>query len=290
MFSGLDALLSPQLLPTATQRLREFVRPYHWPVKDLKMLKSAIREFDNLFLGDMLWKIRKKQQLNNFSSGFDFKFTVHHHKNRKDQLAELCDKYGSDKGEVSTTGHPYSWPSHTYTDFYSRLFSHCRNDIKHVFECGLGTNNPALVSSMGLEGKPGASLRVWRDYFPNAIIYGADIDQDILFEEERIKTFYIDQLDPEVIAKFWKNVGVSDLDFMLDDGLHTFEAGACLFEHSIQHLSRDGIYIIEDVQILDLMRYNDFFSRTDYVVDYVTMFRPNVALNNNSLVVIRRSN
>ena len=48
-------------------------------------------------------------------------------------------------------------------------------------------------------GKPGASLRVWRDYFPNAIIYGADIDKDILFAEERIKTFYIDQLDPVAI-------------------------------------------------------------------------------------------
>jgi hypothetical protein len=83
MFSRLDALLSPQLLPTATQRLREFVRPYHWPVRDLEMLKSAIRKFDNLFLGDMLWKLRKKQQLNNFSSGFDFKFTVHHHKKQE---------------------------------------------------------------------------------------------------------------------------------------------------------------------------------------------------------------
>ncbi|WP_024513195.1 hypothetical protein [Bradyrhizobium sp. ARR65] len=253
------------------------------------MLKSAIRRFDTLFLDDLLWKIRKEQQLNEFSSSFDFKFTVHHHKNKKDLLAQLCDKYGSDKGEVKAEGHPYPWPSHTYTDFYSRLFSHCRNNIKRVFECGLGTNNPTLVSSMGSEGKPGASLRVWRDYFPNAVVYGADIDQSILFEEERIKTFHVDQLDPETIARFWKNVGVSDFEFMLDDGLHTFEAGACLFEHSIQHLSQDGIYVIEDVQLFDLVRYNDFFSKTDYVVDYVTLFRPNVALNDNSLVVIRRS-
>lgn len=252
------------------------------------MLKSAIKKFDNLFLGDIIWKMRNQQRLNHFSSSFDFKFTVHHSKNKKDLLSELCDKYGSDKGELRTTGHPYLWPSHTYADFYSRLFSHCRNRIMRVFECGLGTNNPALLSSMGTEGRPGASLRVWRDYFPNAIIYGADIDRDVLFEEERIKTFYVDQLGPETIAKLWKDVGVSEFDFMLDDGLHTFEAGACLFEHSIQHLSRDGIYVIEDARILDLMRYKDFFSKTDYVVDYVTMFRPRVPMKDNSLVVIRR--
>jgi hypothetical protein len=29
---------------------------------------------------------------------------------------------------------------------------------------------------------------------------------------------------------------------MIDDGLHTFEAGICLFKNSIKHLSNEGIY------------------------------------------------
>ena len=39
-----------------------------------------------------------------------------------------------------------------------------------MFECGLGTNNPNLKSNMTENGIPGASLRVWRDYFFNAKI------------------------------------------------------------------------------------------------------------------------
>ena len=75
---------------------------------------------------------------------------------------------------------------------------------------------------------------------------------------------------------------------MLDDGLHVFEAGSCLFTHSINQLADHGIYVIEDVNPSDLLRYKEFFSKTPYIVDYVTMLRPNLGLGDNSLVVIRK--
>ena len=53
-----------------------------------------------------------------------------------------------------------------------------------VFEFWVGTNNPNLASSMGVLENPGASLRDWRDYFPNALVFGADIDIEILFTDE----------------------------------------------------------------------------------------------------------
>lgn len=223
------------------------------------------------------------------NAGLGFRTTIHHGKNARSVLSALCDQYGSDKGELKPGGHPYPWPSHNYADYYERLFGHCRHGVKKVFECGLGTNNPNLASSMKENGKPGASLRVWRDYFPNAMIYGADIDRDILFTDERIKTNYIDQRDPAAIAAFWQQVGETGFDFMLDDGLHVFEAGSCLFAHSISHLADHGIYVIEDVNPSDLLRYKEFFSKTPYIVDYVTMLRPNLGLGDNSLVVIRKS-
>ena len=172
-----------------------------------------------------------------------------HDKNRRCLLAQLCDVHGSDKGALQETGHPYSWPAHSYTDYYARLFNHCRLGMRKVFECGLGTNNPDLPSNMTSSGKPGASLRVWRDYFPNAVIVGADIDRQILFEEDRIRTYYVDQTDPKAIADFWSKVGQDDFDFIVDDGLHTFAAGKCLFENSIHKLSQHGIFIIEDVTV-----------------------------------------
>jgi hypothetical protein len=218
----------------------------------------------------------------------EYRFIVHYKKDNLSLLSELCDKYGSDKGEIKQSGHHYRWPSQTCADFYSRLFDHCRLSIKNVFECGIGTNNPNLASSMGISGKPGVSLRVWKDYFPNAQVYGADIDKDILFEEERIKTFYIDQTDPSAIDELWGAVGCDGFQLMVDDGLHTFAAGICLFEKSISRLSNDGIYIIEDISISDLSKYQHYFAQKDYKVDYVNLFCPYFWLGDNSLVVIRR--
>lgn len=255
----------------------------------MNSLKKLMMSIDRRYLGNVFGKAHENQKLDSFEIDLDYKFTMYYSKNMADDIARLCDLYGSDKGEIKSEGHPYSWPSHTYADYYSHLFSHCRNNIKNVFECGLGTNNPKLLSSMGVHGKPGASLRVWRDYFPNSMIYGADIDKDVLFEEERIKTFYMDQLSPKSIQEYWKIVDKDNFDFMLDDGLHTFEAGSTLFKNSIGKLSKFGTYVIEDVLFDDLCRYKDFFINTPYIVNYIVLNRPNLLLNDNNLVVIRKA-
>jgi hypothetical protein len=236
------------------------------------MLKRTIRKVDDLFFGRALQRHRYKKwlakELNEMERDLGYKFIVYYSKDTHNLLSKLCDKYGSDKGEIQTSGHPFPWRAQTYTDLYSLLFSNRRESVKKVFECGLGTNNPNAVSSMGPEGKPGASLRVWREFFPNAVIYGADIDRSILFEEDRIRTFYLDQLDPDTIRSFWEKIDVRDFDFMVDDGLHTFEAGSCLFEHSKHYLANRGVYVIEDVAPRDLLRYKKFFDGKEFVVDY----------------------
>jgi len=252
-------------------------------------LKKLMMSIDRRYLGSIFGKAQENKKLDYFESDLEYKITTYYTKNMTDEIAQLCDLYGSDKGEMKSQGHPYAWPSHTYADYYSQLFSHCRNSVTKVFECGLGTNNPELLSSMGIHGKPGASLRVWRDYFPNAIIYGADIDKDVLFEEERIKTFYMDQLNPKSIKEYWEIVGEDNFDFMLDDGLHTFEAGSSLFNNSIGKLSKLGTYVIEDVLFEDLCRYKDFFRNSPYAVNYIVLNRPNLPLRDNNLVVIRKA-
>jgi hypothetical protein len=204
-------------------------------------------------------------------------------------LSKLCDKYGSDKGSLTSAGHAYSWPAHTYTDFYSQIWSHCRYSVRRVFECGLGTNNTSVPSNMGALGKPGASLRVWRDYFPNAEIVGADVDKSVLFQESRISTFHVDQLDPHLIRRMWDAVGDPGFDFMIDDGLHTFQAGVTLFENSISRLIPNGIYVIEDVGAGDLARYFDYFSDSKYHAIFVSLHRPGLPVIDNSLVCIRNA-
>ena len=244
---------------------------------ELRMVAAPTRDERELasFLADL-------------GAGLGQRFHVSHRSVSHDPLAALCDLHGSDKGSLRPDGHPYPWPPHTYTDVYGRLFGHCRSAVKRVFECGLGTNNPDLPSTMGVTGRPGASLRVWRDYFPNAQIFGADVDTDILFEEERIRTLHVDQRDPAAIRAMWNRVGDVVFDLMIDDGLHTFEAGSTLFQHSIERLAPSGIYVIEDVVPDDLIRYRAFFEPRDHQVDYVVMQRPGQALSDNNLVVIRK--
>jgi hypothetical protein len=150
------------------------------------------------------------------------------------ELCHLAYKYGSDKCyEIK----------HPFTPYYYELFKDMRNDVKKFLEIGVGY--PAVME------RPktytiGASLYMWRDFFPNAQIYGADINKDILFEADRIKTFECDQTHTEDVFRLMSDVG-DDVDIVIDDGLHTLKSqvNTCL---DIMPFLKDGaIYIVEDV-------------------------------------------
>jgi hypothetical protein len=208
--------------------------------------------------------------------------------NLKNDLSILCEKYGSDKGYVSfEKDTPYSWKAHTYTSVYYNLFNHCKNEIKLIFECGIGSTNSNYISNMTLGGKPGASLRVWRDYFKNSLIYGADIDKEILFEEDRIKTFYVDQLNEHSIKEMWSNINKSNFDIIFDDGLHSFEAAITFFLNSFDKLRKNGIYIIEDVGFKYLKKLTDTLSK--YNPEIIVLNDNNTKHGNNNLILIRKS-
>ena len=100
-------------------------------------------------------------------------------------------------------------------------------------------------SSKEINGEPGASLRMWRDFFPLARVIGVDIEKEVLFKEERIETYYCDQLKSESIENFAKEAYIVEgyADIIIDDGMHDFEAGISFFEGTIKFLSEDGIYI-----------------------------------------------
>ncbi len=158
------------------------------------------------------------------------------------ELCNIMKNHGSDKGA--------DW--HNYTQIYSTLFFDQRNEIKKVFELGIGSVNPGIASHMKKIYSPGGSLRGWREFFPNAEIYAADIDKDILQPEERITKFYVDQTNPAVVDEMWNQVGTDNFDVIIDDGLHTYKANKVFFENSFKQLSTTGIFIIEDIPNVEL--------------------------------------
>lgn len=146
-------------------------------------------------------------------------------------LCRLAEKYGTDKLGF-------------YTPIYDLLLSGRRNDVKRALEVGIGT-----PESMGHvpNYKAGASLRMWRDYFPNAAIYGMDINQDAFLHAMdpigHIVTICADStnLETDSLGRF---------DLIVDDGQHTFGAQLKTFQNLSRLLAPGGLYIIEDVDLL----------------------------------------
>ncbi len=154
---------------------------------------------------------------------------------------------GSDKGfrDNRKIRNP-KW--HNYSRLYHHLLSDKTDLSLNIFEMGLGTTNPSIPSSMGKNGVPGASHRVWSNIFLKSRIYGGDIDKDIIFQSpiERIFTSYCDQTDPQSVKNVFKDNNVF-YDLIIDDGLHEPHANICMFENSYEFLNKGGLYIIEDL-------------------------------------------
>ena len=194
-------------------------------------------------------------------------------------MCRVMAKWGSDKARNG------------YTPLYSALFSSRCNQPLRILELGLGTNNPNMLSNMGVFGAPGASLRGWRELFPHALVYGADIDRQILFEEDRIKTFFCDQLDQSSIRELWSHEDLREgADIIIEDGLHTFEANVSFLDVSLEHLRPGGIYVVEDIGLDCVDKwYNQL--ETVYAKEYSEFEFAFVLLasrGSNNLVVIRR--
>jgi len=163
--------------------------------------------------------------------------------NETTPLCEIMTRNRSDKGNSNL-----QWAWHHYTIFYYELWKNIKDKSLRVFELGMGTTDPNIDSNMGPNGRPGASLFGWSEFFPNSEIFGADVDKKILFETDRIKTYYCDQTDAECVRNMWLQPGLEDkFDIIIDDGLHRYFSNECFFENSIHKLKDDGYYIIEDI-------------------------------------------
>jgi len=151
------------------------------------------------------------------------------------ELCELAYKYGADKCPKI---------NHCYTPFYYELFKDKRNDIKKFFEFGVGNERQFRhVSNYTM----GASLHMWRDFFPNAQVYGADIAPESVFKDNRLETFLCDETDAKQVIALIKKIG-SDIDIFIDDASHHIHDQRFLCETVMPLLKKDVIYIVEDTK------------------------------------------
>lgn len=139
-------------------------------------------------------------------------------------LQELGLKYGTDKST-----HTYNGV--TYLDVYNRYFQDIRNDVKVFVEIGI------------LNGR---SLKMWEEYFPNATIYGIDINPLCKqFESGRVKIFIGDQNDDNFLNEIKYVIG--NIDVLLDDGSHITKHQIKTYDILYPSVVKGGFYIIEDL-------------------------------------------
>jgi cephalosporin hydroxylase len=124
---------------------------------------------------------------------------------------------------------------HSYLPLYESLIKHKKNTCETIIEVGI---------------KDGGSIKLWHDYFPNAKIYGCDIqDETTMWDEiknnDRIKLFTsVNAYDPLFINQI-KDV---QFDIALDDGPHTLNSMIQFIRLYLPLMKEDGILIIEDIQ------------------------------------------
>jgi len=146
-------------------------------------------------------------------------------------LEQLFTKYGTDKG---------IWG---YTPAYEKYLAARRFGVKRVLEIGI----------CGFRDIPnnvvGASLFAWRDYFPNAEIYGLDNDGRFIFnDQDRIHTAQCDAYDTMQLYNALGLLGATTpFDFIVDDAVHDPIPQTNLLTDLLPYLHVDGVYAIEDV-------------------------------------------
>lgn len=152
------------------------------------------------------------------------------------ELTALAGKWGSDKGRRG----------HRFTGVYELFLRPVKHEVGKVLEIGV---------------LRGASLRMWNDYFPNAVIHGIDIEDTSSNDTETIRTHIADQASREQLRAVLDVAG-SDFDLILDDGGHTMEQQQVSFGYLFENVTPGGYYIIEDVQTSIYGIYQDRFGAT----------------------------
>ena len=140
-------------------------------------------------------------------------------------LLEIAKKYPTSKND------------HGFIEIYHKHFSNLKEEKINILEIGV---------------ERGDSLRMWREYFTNASICAIDLhDRNISVDNAEI--LIGDQSDlsflKSLVNKYQK------FDIIIDDGSHQSKHIIASFNFLFNHLSDDGIYVIEDLQTSYQPRY-----------------------------------
>ncbi len=137
------------------------------------------------------------------------------------EITEILKKYDTDKELY-----------HHYGVVYDELFKQF--------------NRKAELNILEVGTQKGGSLLAWKEYFPNANVFGVDIE-DVVPNEYRKDTV------TRTICDIKNYENTNDFDIVIDDGSHYLGDIVYVISKYIVKLKEKGMIIIEDVRDPNLL-------------------------------------
>jgi len=147
-------------------------------------------------------------------------------------------RWGRDLPALAAYFDTDKWGEHWYAQHYQTHFAPLRKKPLRLLEIGVGGYEDPRSG--------GASLRMWKAYFPRAMIYGLDIRDKRPHDEPRIRTIMGSQDDEELLKGISAQYG--PFDIVIDDGSHMNAHILKSFRVLFPLLAENGLYVVEDTQ------------------------------------------
>ena len=161
--------------------------------------------------------------------------------------------------------------SHNYSPYYEMFFAPYRNEPITLLEIGVYA---------------GASMNAWKEYFPKANIYGADISYHPELNQERVFMLEADQNKVEDMQR----LGALNADIVVEDAAHTSKLQISSFETIFPMLKSGALYVIEDLLCSYDSRWNEGANVMDRIRQMVGEVQMNGHVDTNRLCSNKREN
>jgi len=140
-----------------------------------------------------------------------------------------------------------------YFDIYEHHFERFRDQPVKVLEIGVFK---------------GGSLKMWKDYFhKDSVIVGIDINPKCKqHEQDGIHVRIGSQVDEEFLADIIIEFG--PFDIIIDDGSHENPHVIETFNLMYPHISKTGVYLVEDMHTSYWPKYGGGLHKSDSMVEY----------------------
>jgi hypothetical protein len=204
----------------------------------------------------------------------------------KTELCEIGAKHGTDKSPYSYVNKDYY--RHSYTPFYSILFSRYRHQKINFGEIGILHNS---------------SIKMWREYFLNANIYAWDGHREHIENAKKCKLQnvvydYMHTSFEESIEQSLSKCKVK-FDILIDDASHLFWDQIRLIRGCAKYLLPSSILIIEDIDKGNLEEsyineiknygYDKYYDEISFI-EFNHNNRNLIDYDNDKIILMTRSN